>query len=235
MQIKNFQNTQNKFHNLHDDVDDSPLQAVSSGRILPNSMFRAKHASEKRLRLLFETEDEGRKCKQKSKLCPAQRIGGRLPPRALQGSGRLCSMSNKEDAIARAAAHAKIASQRMRQACLIMGRSHRARPLASWLKNDLVSRDYRPPTSTPMTTSWALLRGPQSSVYVVSFFHLAVVSATHRVQQLSDVACRLGGTHTPSSCRLPIEHLAAMAIGPPRPPTCCHLGHQVVEGPCLGP
>ena len=54
---------------------------------------------------------------------------------------------------------------------------------------------------------------------------LAAFSA-NRVHQNSFVACRLGATHTPSSCRLQVGHLPAMAIRPPRP-TFCRLGHQV--------
>ena len=42
-------------------------------------------------------------------------------------------------------------------------------------------------------------------------------------------------TRKPSSCPQPVEHLPAVAVRPPPPPTYCRREHQVVEGPCLGP
>ena len=132
-------------------------------------MFRAKHACEKRLRLLFETEDEG--SANKNQNCqrvptqvpataahPAQRIG-RLPPRAPRGSS---AREHRPPAAPSLPPHGTLTS----------GTS------SGKLAEDLVSRDHRPPTSTSMTTSWALLRGPRSSVCVVSFFRLAALSAT---------------------------------------------------------
>ena len=110
----------------------------------------------------------------------------------------LCGKSNKEDATALAAAHENIEPQRMRQACsarnLISGRSLRARALASWLKNALVSPDDLPPTSTAMTTNWPRLRGPRSSGYVASFLRLGAFNATPS----RSAACRLGA---PSLCK----------------------------------
>ena len=74
---------------------------------------------------------------------------------------------NRDEATARATAHANIPPHRIRQACsarfLIKGISLRARAIANALRNPLVSSDHRPPTSIAATTKCARRPGSKNS------------------------------------------------------------------------
>ena len=88
--------------------------------------------------------------------------------------------SKSEAATARAAVQAKREPHLRRHACSTRRRkmwfSHLALARASWVKNDRVSSEKRPPTSTPNTTKRARARLPTNSRYVASWRLRALVT-----------------------------------------------------------
>ena len=90
--------------------------------------------------------------------------------------------SSRDMATARAAAHDKREPQRRRHACstrfLSRNLSERALSWASRLRNDRVSVDHRPPTSTPSTISLARPPHSVSACRIAPCFSVRVVVST---------------------------------------------------------
>ena len=111
----------------------------------------------------------------------------------------------------RAAAHAKIADQRIRHVCSAllcrMGGSLRAFALASFERNERVSGDHLPPTS-PARTRRVLLRGPTNSGLVLSQRVLAASNVTPSV-----CAAPLRGD--PSQCNVDTSVVSMANCTPP--------------------
>ena len=84
--------------------------------------------------------------------------------------------------------------------------SHLALALASWVKNDRVSSEKRPPTSTPSTTKRARARlRPVQDMWPLCAFVLLSLWP-HLPQRLGWWADHPSAAHTPKWCRQPIGH-----------------------------